>query len=68
MKALEVKAEALARAAQRRRIAALARTWRERLPEATVETTGSEVSISARRLRKRWLEDSSLRFLGRGER
>ena len=68
MRAIVARAEALARVAQRTRVAALAREWGEMLPGASVSTRGSEVIISARGLAKRWLADNSLRFIGRGGR
>ena len=68
MRALLQRAEAVAREAQRRRVDALAMTWRELVPSALITIEGSQVIVAAKRLRKRWLTDSGLRFIGRNGR
>ena len=62
MKALQDRADALARAAQKRCVDAIAEHWR-RVPGTSV-IAGTELVIEARGLRKRRLTDAALRFAG----
>ena len=63
MKALQHRANALARAEQKRRVDALAEQWHQ-VPGMTVTAGTSELIIEARGLRKRRLTDAALRFAG----
>ena len=65
MRALQERAEALAHAAQRRRMEQIAEQWREALPGASISGTATEVAIEARGLGRRGLEEPMLRFAGR---
>jgi hypothetical protein len=60
---LLVRAETLARAAQRRRLQQIAAGLRG--SGVAVETTADSVVIRGRRLVQRWLSDPLLRFAGR---
>lgn len=64
MRTLMERAEALARGAQRRQLDQLANAWRER--GVGVTTSGSDVIVEARGLRRRRLTDPLLRFAGLG--
>jgi hypothetical protein len=65
VKALQDRADALARAEQKRRVDALAEQW-SAVPGAQVTAGLSEIVIEARGLRKRRLTDAALRFAGVG--
>ena len=65
MRALQERAEALARAAQRRRVDQIAEQWREALPGASISATATGVAIEAPGLGRRWLAEPTLRFAGR---
>ena len=65
MRALQARAEALAQAAQQRRVEKVAEQWRAALPGASVSAGGAEVTIEARGLARRWLAEPLLRFAGR---
>jgi hypothetical protein len=64
MKVLQMRAEGLARAAQRRHVEWIAREWRERLPQARVSASMDEVVVEARELARRRLVEPLLRFAG----
>ena len=65
MKALQDRANALAKAEQKRRLDALAEQW-GRVPGTRVTAGTCELVIEARGLRKRRLTDTALRFAGVG--
>jgi hypothetical protein len=65
VKRLQDRADALARAEQKRRVDALAEQWRL-VPGVRLVVGPSELIIEARGLRKRRLTDAALRFVGVG--
>lgn len=68
MKALQERAEALARAVQQKRIDEIAATIAANLPRATVEKLVSGISVRDLRVMERWLNESELRFMTRSGR
>lgn len=65
MRALQDRADALARAAQRRKVDELVEAWRG-VPGVRVTSGLSDVAIAGRGLRWRRLMDPALRFIGAG--
>ena len=65
MRALEERAEALARGAQYRWLEKIAEQWRDALPGARISATATDVAIEAPGLGRRWLAEPLLRFAGR---
>lgn len=65
MKALEKRAAEVVATARDARIAELRDTLALRLPEADIRMTADTVEVTGEGLLRRWLEDSSLRFIGR---
>jgi hypothetical protein len=68
MRKLVERAQALARAEQRRAIARIAGRIRELVSDASIEVEEARVLVSGRGIVKRWLIDPSLRFLSGGQR
>ena len=66
MERLMARAEALASAAQRAKIQAVANRLKALLGEAAVQIEDAQVSVRGRGITKRWLIDPSLRFLAGG--
>jgi len=64
MDKLMARAEAVARAAQRRRLEEIAGSFRSR--GIQVEAGADSLAVRARGLARRWLGDALLRFAGRG--
>ncbi|WP_237219819.1 hypothetical protein [Sphingomonas arenae] len=68
MKALEKRAAEVVIAARDARIVELRDTLALQLSQADVRVTGDAVEVTGEGLLRRWLEDSSLRFVGRNRR
>lgn len=64
MMKLQMRAEQLARAEQRRRIAKLARGYREQMPGASIVAEAAALVIEGRGVLRRWLTNPSIRFIG----
>ena len=62
------RADALARAGQRRLVGRIAAALSATLRDASVDVEEAQVVVSGRGIVKRWLIDPSLRFLAAGSR
>ena len=63
MKALQERAERIAREAADRKLDELSQRFSDLLPSAEVQRQASIIFISERRLLTRWLHDPELRFV-----
>lgn len=66
MRGLERRGEQLAHARQRLRLASIAARLREILGGARVDEEDARIIVSGRKLVRRWLGDTEVRFLTRG--
>lgn len=65
MRAIERRAAEIVVRARGRRARQIAEQLRNLLPDADVEERGSTIEVAATALRKRWLNNTALRFLPR---
>ncbi len=65
MKALQKRAAAMAERLRRERASKLKTIVGELLPDAEIEERGTTIQLTGPGLRKRWLTNPTLRFLGR---
>jgi hypothetical protein len=68
MRNLVNRAQAIARAEQRRQVLRIAARTRELVSDASIEVEEARILVSGRGIVKRWLIDPSLRFLSGGQR
>ena len=65
MRSLQAKADQIGQRALKIRMRRLEEQLGRLLPDATVESSVGSIEVGGRRLRRRWLMDPMLRFIGR---